>query len=118
MHRRLAPRVTFQPSGRSGRARPGEPLLDLALRLGVKIRHVCGGQASCTTCRVQLLQGRLSAVGEREARRLPDRRLAEGWRLACQARPLEDAIVRVPTLIEQIRDAERWDDVQAQESPG
>ena len=101
------PRVVFLPSQAEGSARPGETLLALAVRLGVKLRHVCGGNANCTTCRVQVQEGAegLSPVGEKEQRRLPDSRLEAGWRLACQARVLGPAVVRLPSLLEQIQQA-------------
>lgn len=100
-------RVVFQPSGTEGLARPGETLLSLALRLGVALRHVCGGNANCTTCRVQVREGaeRLSPAEPRETGRLPDVRLQAGWRLACQARVHGPAVVRMPTLLERIQEA-------------
>lgn len=102
-----AHRVLFLPSGTEGCARPGETLLSLALRLGVALRHVCGGNANCTTCRVQVREGaeRLSPPEPRETGRLPDVRWRAGWRLACQARVLGPAVVRLPTLMERIQEA-------------
>lgn len=103
-------RVVFHPSGESGTARPGETLLQVALRLGVALRHVCGGNANCTTCRVQVKEGpgSLTAPTEKEAGRLPDERLASGWRLSCQARVHGPVAVRIPSLIERIREASEF----------
>lgn len=101
------PRVVFLPSGTEGAARPGETLLALAGRLGVPLRHVCGGQANCTTCRVQVQEGAagLSPAADRERHRLPDFRLESGWRLSCQARVLGSVVVRIPSLLERIQEA-------------
>lgn len=93
-------RVSFLPAAVSNQVDARATLLQAATRLGVPLRHVCGGQASCTTCRVRLEQGRLTPPGPKETARLPEVRLAHGWRLACQARPLSDVTVRVPSLLE------------------
>ena len=104
----------FLPSRLEGSARSGETLLALALRLGVPLRHVCGGRGSCTTCRVQVREGveGLEPAGDREQRRLPDARLEAGWRLSCQARVRGPVVVRVPSLLERLQEAE-----ESQEEP-
>ncbi|MEW6281477.1 MAG: 2Fe-2S iron-sulfur cluster-binding protein [Candidatus Eremiobacterota bacterium] len=100
--------VVFLPSGQRGRVRPGARLLDAALEGDVNLRHVCGGNANCTTCRVQVQDGghNLSPLNDKESGRLPDERLAAGWRLACQARVRGPVTVRIPSLLEQIRERE------------
>lgn len=104
------PQVNFLPSGGSGPARIGESVLDVALRLGIPLGHACGGRASCPTCRVLVVEGaeRLSRGETRESQRLPDERLEAGWRLACQARLRGDVTVRIPTLVERVREARSW----------
>lgn len=69
---------------------PRQPLLQVALKKGIQLRHLCGGHARCGTCRVRVVAGKevLSRVNQRELRRLPAERLEEGWRLSCQARLL------------------------------
>jgi ferredoxin len=61
---------------------------------GVDIMHACGGNARCTTCRVEFLNGEpeLMTVAERD--RLAARGLA-GVRLSCQIRCDRDMVVRV-----------------------
>ena len=74
-------------------------LLDAAKALGFQLNHDCGGNASCTTCRVevQLGQEQLSEIDFDEQDLLDREALSEPWhRLACQARVLGDVIVRVP----------------------
>ncbi|MGQ0666680.1 MAG: 2Fe-2S iron-sulfur cluster-binding protein [Nitrospiraceae bacterium] len=94
------PRVTFlHPEGRSGQVEMNISLLEAAKVLGFRLNHDCGGNASCTTCRVEV-QGGLDQLSEIEfdEQDLLDREaLSEPWhRLGCQARVLGDVVVRVP----------------------
>ena len=43
------------PDDRTLTIAPGETLLAATLRQGVPHAHACGGQAVCSTCRVQVL---------------------------------------------------------------
>ncbi len=52
--------------------------------LGVDILHKCGGNAMCTTCRVQFEAGEPSRMTEAERMRLEDRGLLGEARLSCQ----------------------------------
>ncbi|GMU55955.1 MAG: hypothetical protein AMXMBFR33_51010 [Candidatus Xenobia bacterium] len=103
--------VTFLPAGKVGRVRAGGRVLDAAEQGQVKLRHVCGGQANCTTCRVQVQRGaeHLTPVNDKEQHRLPDVRLAARWRLACQAQVHGAVTVRIPTLVEQLEEAREHD---------
>ena len=49
----------------------------------VDILHACGGNARCTTCRVEFLSGEPSATTEAEKVKLAERGLT-GVRLSCQ----------------------------------
>jgi ferredoxin len=63
---------------------------------GVDILHRCGGNARCTTCRVQVLAGTPSPQTDAEIERL--RRVKnkpEGMRLSCQIQVRDDLTVRV-----------------------
>ena len=63
---------------------------------GVDILHRCGGQAKCTTCRVEVLDGEAPPMEEPEQLRLAqEQALAEGTRLSCQIRVNGDLSVRV-----------------------
>ena len=63
---------------------------------GVDILHRCGGNAKCTTCRVEVLEGDAGEMGERERERLArETGLAENVRLSCQVRVQGDLKVRV-----------------------
>ncbi len=94
------PRVTFlHPNGTSGVVTANLTLLDAAKELGFSLNHDCGGNASCTTCRVEVQSGgeHLSEIDFEEQDLLDREALSEPWhRLGCQARVLGDVVVRVP----------------------
>jgi ferredoxin len=63
---------------------------------GVDILHRCGGNARCTTCRVEILSGDAPEMGETERECLTLRgALEEGFRLSCQIQVAGDLDVKV-----------------------
>ena len=63
---------------------------------GIDILHRCGGNAKCTTCRVEVLAGDPGEMGEAEKNRLAaEADLAENVRLSCQVYVVDDLKVRV-----------------------
>ena len=63
---------------------------------GIDILHRCGGNARCTTCRVEVLSGDPGPIGEDEAAILSTKTdLNERTRLSCQIRLLDDLHVHV-----------------------
>ncbi|PJA78673.1 MAG: ferredoxin [Nitrospirae bacterium CG_4_9_14_3_um_filter_51_5] len=94
------PRVTFlHPEGKSGEVSAGLSLLEVAEQLGFPLNHDCGGNASCTTCRVDVIAGEenLSDIDFDEQDLLDREALTKPYhRLGCQARVLGDVIVQVP----------------------
>lgn len=63
---------------------------------GVDILHRCGGNARCTTCRVEILDGDPGEMGELERNRLAvEAELAPNVRLSCQIHVQNDLKVRV-----------------------
>jgi ferredoxin len=61
---------------------------------GVDQLHACGGNARCTTCRVEFVSGEPPRVTKGEAAALAAKR-AEGVRLSCQILCDRDMTVRV-----------------------
>lgn len=63
---------------------------------GVDILHRCGGNARCTTCRVEILEGDAGEMGDAERNRLAaEQNLAEGIRLSCQVHVANDLKLNV-----------------------
>jgi len=63
---------------------------------GIDIMHRCGGNARCTTCRVQVIEGDPEPMGELEQTRLArEGSLGPDIRLSCQIHVSGDLTVRV-----------------------
>ncbi len=63
---------------------------------GVDILHRCGGNAKCTTCRVEVLSGDPGEIGEPEKAVLATKTdLGDHTRLSCQVRVIDDLHVKV-----------------------
>jgi len=63
---------------------------------GIDILHRCGGNARCTTCRVEVLDGDPGEIGEDEAAILATKTdLNERTRLSCQIHIADDLHVKV-----------------------
>jgi ferredoxin len=60
---------------------------------GVDILHACGGNARCTTCRVEFVSGEPQKMTTAEKSRLEERALT-GVRLSCQIQCEHDMTVR------------------------
>jgi ferredoxin len=74
----------------------GERLVLAIEDAGVDILHRCGGNARCTTCRVEIVEGDPGPMTEPEAERLSrveDR--SDALRLSCQVQVRGDLTVRV-----------------------
>ena len=90
------PTIRFLPDDKLVEATAGETLLDAALRAGVDLAYACGGNAHCSTCRVEVQAG----IEACSPRTIAEQSLADrlGFdtvlRLACQTVPLADLTVR------------------------
>lgn len=63
---------------------------------GVDILHRCGGNAKCTTCRVEILAGDPGPIGDAEKAILASKTdLGDHTRLSCQVRVMDDLHVKV-----------------------
>lgn len=106
------PRVTFiHPEGKSGEVPEKISLLEAAEHLGFALNHDCGGNASCSTCRVEVIGGNdnLSEIDFEEQDLLDREDLTEPYhRLSCQAKVLGDVIVQVPE--------EKWGETKSNQS--
>jgi ferredoxin len=74
----------------------GKKLVLVLEDAGIDILHRCGGNARCTTCRVEVLAGDPGAMGELERNRLAlESELADNIRLSCQIHVAGDLNVKV-----------------------
>jgi uncharacterized 2Fe-2S/4Fe-4S cluster protein (DUF4445 family) len=92
----LAYIINFEPIGRRVDIAPGESLLEAAHSAGVELVSICGGKGSCDGCRVRVISGKLSSPTLEEKSFFTPIELEDGYRLACQAKPLTDIKVDVP----------------------
>ena len=94
------PRITFIHShGKSGEVPENISILEAAELLDFPLDHDCGGNASCSTCRVDVMVGgeHLSEIDFEEQDLLDREALTEPfYRLSCQAKILGDVMVQVP----------------------
>ena len=66
---------------------------------GVDILHACGGNARCTTCRIEFISGEPEAMTEAEKEKLAQKGLV-GVRLSCQITCTADMTVRAISRLE------------------
>ena len=104
-------KVTFYPEGKTALVAPGTRLTDAAKQAGALVDAPCGDRGVCGKCRVQAPEG-LGPLTVAEQKTLTADDLAEGWRLACQATVVGEALVRVPfgslqTVLSGVREAGR-----------
>lgn len=86
-------------------ARPGERLLTIARRNAAHIGFYCDGNGLCTMCECRILSGaeQLNPPTEAEKTWLPAARMADGYRLGCQAALRGPGPVRALTRAEELR---------------
>lgn len=79
---------------------PGKRLvLAIEQDAGVDVLHACGGNARCTTCRVEFVSGEPSRMTKAEKAKLEERGLT-GIRLSCQIACDQDMTVRAISRLE------------------
>jgi adenylate cyclase len=100
------PNVYILPDQRLIECGPTEPILSAALRAGVPFAHACGGHASCSTCRVVVVEGWKSCAERSQRERAVADRLGfkPEFRLACQTKVTSDVTIRRLVLDDQDRE--------------
>jgi len=89
------PRITVEGE-ESFDAPEGKRLVLCIEDAGIDILHRCGGQAICTTCRVEVLEGDVPPISDSEIDAMEDDPvLTSRYRLSCQIRVKNDLKVRV-----------------------
>lgn len=88
--------IVFLPEGSSCRLGLGENLLKGAVRAGLLIDGVCGGEGRCGKCRVRIAAGDGGGEPDQVERELlTEEEIRQGWRLACRLRPISDLTVEL-----------------------
>ena len=89
------PTVTVEGE-KSFEVEPGKKLVLAIEDAGIDIMHRCGGNARCTTCRVQVMAGEAGPMSTVESERLArEPALGPDIRLSCQIRVSGDLWVNV-----------------------
>ena len=95
--------ITFQPEEKTHEILPTQTVLECAHQAGVEIIATCGGKGRCNSCRIQLIDGEFTPPTDEDFRVLGEKRLQQGYRLACKTKALSDGVVRViPPISEQL----------------
>lgn len=101
-------KIVFTPAGVQTTARQGESVYDVALRAGVDLQSICGGNGICKRCQCSLQTGTQSKFGlsvtedalfklrPAEKKAIHDGDMAKGLRLACRAKIMGDAVIDIP----------------------
>jgi len=87
------PKLTVEGFGTVDVPHGKRMVLALEQDAGVDQLHACGGNARCTTCRVEFIEGEPSRMTEAERNKLAERNLT-GLRLSCQILCEQDMTVR------------------------
>ncbi|MCS7286947.1 MAG: ASKHA domain-containing protein [Anaerolineae bacterium] len=89
-------KVEFEPLGRAGELTEPVTLLEIARALGIALLAPCGGQGKCGRCVIQITEGKFSPLTPADYRFLSPEQIAQGYRLACQAKPLSHSRIFIP----------------------
>lgn len=81
-------RIKFLPSGVEIPVDPNKTLLQLATENNIKIKSVCGGVASCSECRIKIVEGAhcVPEPSKAELNLIGTSYHLDGRRLSCQVR--------------------------------
>ena len=93
------PKLTVESYGTFDVADNKRLVLAIEQDAKVDILHACGGNARCTTCRVEFIDGEPSTMTQAEKERLAQRELS-GVRLSCQIVCDHDMTVRAISRLE------------------
>lgn len=88
--------VQFQPVGKRVSVPAETTLLDAARLAGIDITAACGGEGNCGQCQIVLLTGETTPLNSDEEFLIPEKDLAEGYRLACCTKILSNVKVHLP----------------------
>ncbi len=92
------PKIVFRNLGRSVDVERGTSVLEAALANGIPMYHTCGGNCSCSTCRIVVVKGaaNITPMEAGEAEVLDTFDLKPPHRLGCQSLVTGDVEVDIP----------------------
>jgi adenylate cyclase len=101
------PSIIFLPDKKKEELHTEETILEVAQRSSIPLTHVCQGDARCSTCRIQIIDGIENAAPRSGPEKIIAERMGFGQdiRLACQTRISGDVTVRRLVLDEDDIDA-------------
>ena len=105
--------ITFNIQGADSvsiSANAGDKLLDVARMANVAIDAPCSGNGVCGKCRVRLVEGNLDAPINRH---ISQEEYDAGWRLACVANVVGDAVIEVPDIASAYRSRMKMADLSS-----
>lgn len=70
-------------------------ILDIAEDLNIKIKSPCNGKGKCGKCVVKVTSGDVSEVTKSEEELLGKKKIAKGYRLACETTVKGDAEIEL-----------------------
>jgi len=76
---------------------PGHKLLHHLQEADIPVNAACGGNGSCTKCRVKIKEG-FVGITKADQKAFSEAELATGWRLSCQATPRTNISCLVPDV--------------------
>jgi uncharacterized 2Fe-2S/4Fe-4S cluster protein (DUF4445 family) len=85
--------VTFIPQNKSVRVEADTSLLEAALRAGITINNLCGGDGICGRCKMIVTQGKVTG---RVSPKLTRDEIRRGFVLACQTPVDDNLVVEIP----------------------
>ncbi len=90
-------KIDFEPVGKRVFLSGDKTIMDGTLLSGLDLVTSCNGLGACASCKIQLSSGVLSPITAAEQIKLSDQEINEGVRLACQAKPLSDLRIYIPS---------------------
>lgn len=97
-------KIKFIPQNVEVDVDPSKSLLKIATENGLKIKSICGGIASCSECRVKIVEGENSVPepGQAELNMIGSSYYIDGRRLACQVRCFGSVTVDLTEQINKV----------------
>jgi ferredoxin len=97
---------TISVNGKQGNFEASKRLVLAVEELGINIGHRCGGNAKCTTCRVEVTSGEPDTMTRAEYDKLKEKGLLGQVRLACQLTCSQDMVLSASMTLEN----QNWTD--------